>query len=137
MPRPFSTSNGASTLSACDARPSVITGGCSRNRNVSGALAFFLASTSACCSAAASRYPTRPSQWARARLVLVMDGHSVDGMGGFSQRFRQRRMREHRVLDALAGRLVRQGDAGGGEELGGLRADDVDAEHLVVLLVDD
>ena len=66
-----------------------------------------------------------------------MDRHPVDGMRGLAQRLRQRRVREDGVLHALHGGLVRQHDARGGEQLGRLGADDVHAEHLVVLLVGD
>src|SRR5579864_4903358 len=68
MPSASSRARGASTFSRCAPRPSVTTGSCSRSSSVSSISPRTRASTSRSCSACASAYRTRPSQWATKRL---------------------------------------------------------------------
>src|SRR5689334_17649261 len=55
----------------------------------------------------------------------------------FGQGLRQRRVRAHHVQHLFAGGLEAQQGAGVADQLGGPRADDVDAQDLVVLLLGD
>ena len=68
---------------------------------------------------------------------LHMDRQVVDAFGGFHYRFRDGRVGVDNAAEFVCGGLKGHGDAGFGEKFGRVRADDVDAEDLVVFLFGD
>ena len=61
----------------------------------------------------------------------------MDAFGGFHDGFGDGRMSVHDAAEFVGGGFEGHGDAGFGQQFGGVRADDVDAEDLVVFLFGD
>src|SRR5581483_8739399 len=70
-------------------------------------------------------------------INLEMDRGAVDGVRRFSDRLRESRMRVNRANDFFHRRFEPQQRRRFGDQLGRPRADQVDAEHFVVLLLGD
>src|SRR5206468_954307 len=74
------------------------------------------------------------------RAAPPLESSDVNGvaqrqLGRLVHHFAQGRVRMNRARDLFGGGLELERDAGLGEQLGRVRADDVHAEHLVVLLL--
>src|SRR5664280_1979440 len=81
--------------------------------------------------------PTARSTSTARRTPLAVDVLAVDSLRRLMHGFRQSRMRVDRADHLLGRRFEPEEGAALRDELGGMRADDVDAEDLVVLRVGD
>ena len=61
----------------------------------------------------------------------------VNTLGGFHNGLADRGVSMHDATEFVGGRLQSHADAGLGKQFGGVRADDMDTEHLVIFLFGD